>query len=77
MTFWQQLIPFSAVSCHSLTGRPHVCICDPLAYLSDLDGLPDSLCCPVRLTADGSHLFQVDDVILCVDVIHYRRFTLL
>jgi len=40
-----------------------------LDFLSELDGLRDPLCCPVRLTADDSRLVTVDDMILCVDVI--------
>jgi len=58
-------------------GRSLVSIHDVLTFLWDLDVLLDPLCCPVRLTADDSHLVSVDDVILCVDVICDRKFILL
>ena len=60
-----------AVSCHrrGSAGRSLVSNHDDLTFLSDLDGLPDPPCCPVRLTADDRRLVTVDDVILCVDVI--------
>ena len=68
-----------AVSCrrHDSAGRSLVSIHDALTCLSDLDGLPDPPCCPVRLTADDSRLVTVDDMILCVDVICDHRFILL
>ena len=50
-------------------GRSLFSIHDVLTFLSDLGGLLDPPCCPVRLTADDSRLVTVDDVILCVDVI--------
>ena len=50
-------------------GRLLICIHDSSTFLSDLDGLLDPPCCPVRLTADDSRLVTVDDVILCVYVI--------
>jgi len=60
-----------AVSCHrrGSVNRPIISIHDALTFLSDLDSLSDPLCCPVRLTADDSHLVTVDDMILYVDMI--------
>ena len=68
MSLWR------ALSCHrhGSADRPVISIHDALTSLSDLDGLPDPLCCPVRLTADDSRLVPVDDVIICVDVIRGR-----
>ena len=61
-----------AVSSHrrDSAGRSLVSIHDVLTFLSDLDVLPDPPCCHVRLSADGSRLVTVDDVILCVE---YRQ----
>ena len=45
------MLLWRAVSCHrrGSAGRPLVSIHDALTFLSDLDGLPDPPCCPVRL----------------------------
>ena len=50
---------------------------DALTFLADVDGLPDTPCCSVRLRADDCSLIPVDDVILCVDMICDRTFVLL
>ena len=49
---------------HVSAGRSLVSIHDFFTFLSDLDDLPDPLCCPVILTADDSRLVTVDDMIL-------------
>jgi len=48
-----------------------------LAFLTDLDSLPDPPCSPVRLTGNDCCLVAVDDVIFCVDVVCDSRFVLL
>jgi len=42
-----------------------VSVHDVLGFLSDFDGLPDTVFCLSRIPADNCRLFSVDDVIFC------------